>query len=217
MIDGGDEGGGLYLGVEIGGSKLQILAGNRRAEIVERIRLDVDPATSGAGIRSQIERAIPELARRHKPVAAGVGFGGPVDWKTGEICCSHQVEGWSDYPLAAWLSELAGAPVFVDNDANVGALGEAVHGAGAGFDTVFYVTLGSGVGGGWWRAEGFITGRAPENRRLGTSGWIARGRSLKAAVRDGPSMPDCAAPRRSIRKARLRGASEGRLAGRRSF
>ncbi len=71
MIDGGDEGGGLYLGVEIGGSKLQVFAGNRRAQIVERIRLDADSSSGAVGIRSQLERAITELfrtlqTRRHR-------------------------------------------------------------------------------------------------------------------------------------------------------
>ena len=167
MIDGGDEGGSLYLGVEIGGAKLQIFAGNRRAQIVERIRFEVDPSTGAAGIRSQIEPAIAELNRRLKPVATGVGFGGPVDWKTGEVCCSHQVEGWSDYPLADWLSELARTPVFVDNDANVAALGEALHGAGAGFDPVFYVTLGSGVGGGLVTDGRIYHGARPGEAEIG--------------------------------------------------
>jgi glucokinase len=167
MIDGGDGGGSLYLGVEIGGTKLQIHAGNQRGQIVERIRFDVDPSAGAAGIRSQIERAIPELTRRLKPLATGVGFGGPVDWKTGGICCSHQVEGWSDYPLAEWLSELARTPVFVDNDANVAALGEALHGAGAGFDPVFYVTLGSGVGGGLVKSGKIYHGAPPGESEIG--------------------------------------------------
>jgi glucokinase len=50
--------------------------------------------------------------------------------------------------LAGWLEGLTGAPVAVDNDANVAALGEARYGAGRGCNPVFYVTLGSGVGGG---------------------------------------------------------------------
>ena len=111
MIDGGDEGASLYLGVEIGGSKLQIVVGNQRTQIVERIRFDVDPSAGAAGIRSHIERAIADLTRRFKPVATGVGFGGPVDWKTGKICCSHHVEGWSEFPLADWVSEMARTPV----------------------------------------------------------------------------------------------------------
>jgi glucokinase len=167
MIDCGDGGGGLYLGVEIGGTKLQIHAGNRRAEIVQRNRFDIDPSAGAQGIRSQIERAIPELTRRFKPVATGVGYGGPVDWKTGRTCCSHQVKGWSDFPLADWLSNLTGAPVFVDNDGNVAALGEAIHGAGAGCDTVFYVTLGSGVGGGLVTDGKIFHGASPGEAEIG--------------------------------------------------
>jgi glucokinase len=148
MIDGSAGGGGLYLGLEIGGTKLQVFTGDASARIVERHRFPVDPASGGAGIRAQLEQIIPALAKQVRPVAVGVGFGGPVDWKTGQICCSHQIECWSEFPLGAWLSELAQAPVLVDNDANLGALGEAVHGAGASCNPVFYVTLGSGVGGG---------------------------------------------------------------------
>jgi glucokinase len=167
MIDGGDEGGSLYLGVELGGSKLQIHAGNRRAHIVERTRFDIDPSKGAAGIHSQLENAIPELARRLRPVALGVGYGGPVDWKTGKVCCSHQVKGWSDFPLADWLSGLAGTPVVVDNDANVAALGEANHGAGGGIDPVFYVTLGSGVGGGLVKDGKIYHGATPGESEIG--------------------------------------------------
>ncbi len=148
MIDGGAGGSGLYLGLEIGGTKLQVFTGDACARIVERHRFNVDPSSGGAGIRAQLEQVIPALAKRVRPAAVGVGFGGPVDWKAGQICCSHQIEGWSGFPFGAWLSALAQAPVVVDNDANLGALGEAARGAGAGFNPVFYVTLGSGVGGG---------------------------------------------------------------------
>jgi glucokinase len=91
---------------------------------------------------------LPELVGGRQILGAGVGFGGPVDWKTGKTCRSHQIEGWSEFDLAGWLQQLAGAAVVVDNDANVAALGEAVRGAGVGFNPVFYITLGSGVGGG---------------------------------------------------------------------
>jgi glucokinase len=148
MIDGGDEGGCLYLGIEIGGTKLQVFTGDDQARVVERHRFPVEASSGGAGIRAQLEKIIPALAKRLRPKAVGAGFGGPVDWKTGRICRSHQIEGWSEFPLASWLTSLAQAPVFVDNDANLGALGEAACGAGTGFNPVFYVTLGSGVGGG---------------------------------------------------------------------
>jgi glucokinase len=137
-----------FLAIEIGGTKLQLFVGDESARILQRWRFDVDAARGGAGIRTQIESALPEILRTHEIAAVGVGYGGPVDVRTGTICCSHQVEGWSDFPLGDWLREHTGRPVAIDNDANCGALGEAKRGAGQGCNPVFYVTLGSGVGGG---------------------------------------------------------------------
>jgi glucokinase len=137
-----------YLGIEIGGTKLQFAVGGEPEKIVERHRLNVARAKGGAHIRDQIKETLAELIPSAKPAAIGVGFGGPVDWKTGRICCSHQIEGWADFKLGDWLQSLTGLPVRVDNDANTATLGEALHGAGVGFNPVFYVTLGSGVGGG---------------------------------------------------------------------
>lgn len=136
------------LGIEIGGTKLQLVAGDADARITARRRFTVDKARGGAGIREQIQAALPELIDVARPVAIGVGFGGPVDSATGQICCSHQIEGWSEFPLGEWLRGLSGLPVTVDNDANTASLGEARCGAGKGSNPVFYVTLGSGVGGG---------------------------------------------------------------------
>ncbi len=136
------------LSIEIGGSKLQIFAGNATGEILERCRFTVNRDEGGEGIRAQIAAALPDLISRWKPAAIGVGYGGPVDWKTGRIKCSHHVKGWDDFPLGEWLGAQTGLPVFVENDANVAALGEAIHGAGKGQSPVFWVNSGSGVGGG---------------------------------------------------------------------
>ena len=137
-----------FLAIEIGGTKLQVCAGGADGSIFDRLRFAVDRAAGGEGIRAQIAGALPELIAKWQPHAIGVGYGGPVDWKTGRIKCSHHVAGWNDFPLGEWLRERAGMPVFVENDANVAALGEALHGAGRGANPVFWVNSGSGVGGG---------------------------------------------------------------------
>jgi glucokinase len=69
--------------------------------------------------------------------------------------------------LGGWLRPLAGAPVVVDNDANVAALGEAMRGAGVGFNPVFYVTLGSGVGGGLVAEGRIYHGAKPGEAEIG--------------------------------------------------
>jgi len=186
----------MNLGIEIGGTKLQLVLGDASGKILEAQRLSVIPELGATGIRDQIQRALPDLLAGRKLTAVGVGFGGPVDWRTGKIARSHQIEGWSGFDLAGWLRELTGAPAAVDNDANVAALGEAACGAGVGFDPVFYATLGSGVGGGLVLGGKIYHGATPGESELGhvrldrdgttlesrCSGWAvdARIRELKA-------------------------------------
>lgn len=155
------------LAIEIGGTKLQIVTGDGTGIIQERHRFSVSKAQGAGGIRRQIETTLQGICGKIKPAAMGVGFGGPVNRPTGRIACSHQIEGWSDFPLAEWLHSLTSAPVFVDNDANVAALGEAVHGAGQGFNPVFYVTLGSGVGGGLVVNGALFHGAIPGESEIG--------------------------------------------------
>lgn len=138
----------MVIGIEIGGTKLQLVQGEETGRIHQRLKLPVNPAQGAAGIRQQIQQALPQLLKASSVIGIGVGFGGPVNWKEGKICRSHQIEGWSEFDLGGWLRQLAGVPVRVDNDANVAALGEARCGAGREASPVFYVTLGSGVGGG---------------------------------------------------------------------
>jgi glucokinase len=155
------------LAIEIGGTKLQFVVGDAAGNLVERRKLTVDASLGAAGIRSQIEQQLPALLRAYRIERVGVGFGGPVDWRTGCVARSHQIEGWSGFDLAGWLRERAGVPVVVDNDANVAALGEARRGAGVGFDPVCYVTLGSGVGGGLVAAGEIYHGAVPGEVEIG--------------------------------------------------
>src|SRR6201995_4456705 len=129
----------LYAGIEIGGTKLQLVAGNGQGRILERRKLEGVAAKGAQGIREQIAKVLPELLSNHKISAGGAGFGGPVDWRNGKICRSHQIEGWSEFDLAGWLQQLTGVMAFGDNDANVAALGEGKHGAGTGSNPEVYV------------------------------------------------------------------------------
>lgn len=98
------------------------------------------------------------------PLATGVSFGGPVDFKTGTVRLSHHVPGWENIPLKALLEAEFNAPATVDNDANVAALGESRFGAGRGFLHMGYLTVSTGVGGGWilngepWRGSDGMAG-----------------------------------------------------------
>ncbi|MDG1890435.1 MAG: ROK family protein [Verrucomicrobiota bacterium] len=156
------------IGIEIGGTKLQVVMGRADGEIMNRKRFLVDGNRGAEGIRQQIIQAVHILSQGAPSIAGvGVGFGGPVDRDAGCIACSHQVEGWSGFAIQSWLEELSGAPVIVDNDANVAALGEALKGAGSGLSSIFYVTLGSGVGGGTVMEGQIYHGTYPGESEIG--------------------------------------------------
>ena len=156
-----------FLAVEIGGTKLQLCAGDGSGCILDRRRFAVDRERGAEGIRAQITEAVAELTARWQPAAIGVGYGGPVDWRTGRIWRSYHIQGWSDFPLGEWLREHAGVPVFVDNDTNLGAFGEAHCGAGKGASPVFYANMGSGVGGGLVVNGGIYHGAQPGEMEFG--------------------------------------------------
>jgi len=143
----------LAVGIEIGGTKLQAGIGLRDGKLIALVRRTVDPSQGGAGIREQIpslvEEAIGKAGASPKDLAGvGIGFGGPVDSKRGRILLSHQIEGWADFPLRDWLQKKVEVPVVLQNDAKTAALAEATLGAGQGRKRIFYITVGSGVGGG---------------------------------------------------------------------
>jgi glucokinase len=97
-------------------------------------------------------RAVEEVS------AIGVGFGGPVDFASQQVVLSTHVGGWQGFDLPGWLRAEFGAPVLMDNDANTGALGEGLHGAGRGARPLFYMTLSTGIGGGILLEEGVYRG-----------------------------------------------------------
>jgi glucokinase len=157
----------LALGIEIGGTKLQAGAGGEDGKLLALARRRVDPALGGEGIREAIPGLLDEAvsragARAGEIRAIGVGFGGPVDSKAGRVLVSHQVEGWAGFPLREWLEGLRRLPVLLQNDCKAAASAEAAHGAGKGCRRIFYVTIGSGIGGAL-----VVDGKADEGQGLG--------------------------------------------------
>jgi glucokinase len=135
------------LAIDIGGTKFQIAAFDG-----DRMVLSETRATDKQGGRdwmlAQIGEIIAEWRRELHFERCGVGFGGPVHFAEQRVALSTHVGGWKDFRLSEHLAGLVGIPVTMDNDANVGALGEAHYGAGRGFSPLFYMTLSTGIGGG---------------------------------------------------------------------
>jgi glucokinase len=133
------------LALDVGGTKFSVAA-FEDAKLILRESRSTDRAGGPVALFAEVEKIF--AGWKFKPDLCGIGFGGPVDFSTQTVTLSTHVEGWVKYPLVANLQKLTGAPVIMDNDANVGALGEARYGAGRGADPLFYMTLSTGIGGG---------------------------------------------------------------------
>lgn len=157
-----------FLGIEIGGTKLQLAVGQGDGTFfTEPLRLTIDRAAGAAGIRKQIIEAAQPLIDEYGLAAVGIGFGGPIDSASGRTITSYQVTGWNDFPLATWCREELGLGCALGNDADLAAMAEARFGAGAGRDPVFYVTVGTGIGGGFVQRGRLYHGFGPAASEIG--------------------------------------------------
>jgi len=141
------------LGVEIGGTKLQLAIASSDGSLLNVEKGQVDISAGGKGIRNWLKRQIPSfitrMERQFGPISAiGCGFGGPLNHKEGRVLQSIQIAGWENFPIRAWFTEAFNLPTTVDNDSNAAAWGEYCRGIGRGCQYFFYTNIGSGIGGG---------------------------------------------------------------------
>jgi glucokinase len=138
----------MFLGVEIGGTKLQLGVGDAGAGgLVALERAAIVPADGALGILRQIEQIARPLIAKHGVQAVGFGFGGPIDINHGRVVKSHHVAGWDGFALVDWCQKTLDRPAAIGNDSDMAGLGEARFGAGLGHRVVFYTNAGSGIGG----------------------------------------------------------------------
>jgi glucokinase len=135
------------LAIDIGGTKFSMAVFSDG----HMIRRTSEPTDRNGGRDWMLDRIVAIARGWQKDPGfgnCGVGFGGPVIFGQQRIALSTHVGGWSDYALPLFLKHELGVPVLMDNDANVGGLGEAKHGAGRSSSSLFYMTLSTGIGGG---------------------------------------------------------------------
>lgn len=142
----------MLIGVEIGGTKLQIAMGDSAGKIVKTVRGKVSLKDGHIGILNWIEENLKGMLSEIKDgnisiEGIGVGFGGPINSAEGTIIKSVQVPGWNDFDLKGWFEKTFSIPTFIYNDSSAAGWGEYVLGSGRGTKEFFYTNMGSGVGG----------------------------------------------------------------------
>lgn len=160
----------LTIGIEIGGTKLQVGIGSASGKLLKHpIRRQVIRENGAEGILrdlvAMVDEALTSTEHHLSEIdRIGIGFGGPLNIEQGVILKSYQITGWDNFPLKNWAEAQWGKPVIIQNDASTAGLAEALHGSGRGHSRIFYMTIGSGIGGGW-----IVDGKADNGQGIGAA------------------------------------------------
>ncbi|OBZ94647.1 glucokinase [Pararhizobium polonicum] len=152
----------VALAFDLGGTELRAALVDGEGRLLAFASVPTLAREGVMAVVGQIEM-LAETVRREVPdaVVAGVGIGapGPLDPKAGIVLGAPTLSGWHDVPLAGILSDRFGLPVGLENDANAAALGEWCFGAGRGANSLVFVTVSTGIGGGAIADRRIIHGR----------------------------------------------------------
>jgi glucokinase len=135
----------MYLLFDIGGTNIR-LAISRDGKKFEKAKIFQTPEKFSDGIELIKNEAL-KISSGKKIKAVAGGIAGPLDKNKTKLVAAPNLPGWVEKPLKKSLQKIFGSSVFIENDAAVVGLGEAVFGAGKGKGIVAYLTISTGIGG----------------------------------------------------------------------
>ena len=134
------------IAIDIGGTNTRVALINENYEIEERRQFATDAQDPFVTIE-EIRKTIQSFGKSAKGI--GISCPGPLDLLHGYILTTTNLgEKWWNYPICEKLSEATGLPVYLENDANLACLAEAVIGRGKNYHYVQFMTVSTGVGSG---------------------------------------------------------------------
>lgn len=136
-----------YLGVDLGGTNVRVAIITETGEILEEIKRPSLAAEGPEVVLDNIIDMAQSLALFNECQGMGLGLPGPVDTEKGCVTLSTNLNGFTGYPVIDYLRMTFDFPIYMDNDANVAGLAEALVGAGKGRKVVYYLTHSTGIGG----------------------------------------------------------------------
>ncbi|WP_411334723.1 ROK family protein [Metabacillus indicus] len=137
----------LRIGIDLGGTNVRVGLIDDNGKIVEIIQEPTEAEQGPLYIIEKMKRMIESVIQGKRIKGIGIGAPGPLDSKNGIILSPPNLPGWDQIPLAKILEEHFRVSVYLNNDANVAGLAEANAGSGANCESVYYVTVSTGIGG----------------------------------------------------------------------
>lgn len=149
--------------VDMGATHLRFVLANSDGQILREAREQLDSESGPRRVISQIREGIRSLldhqTQHHALQGIAIGVPGGVNPQTGKVLDANNVPGWCEVDMGPELEETFRVPVFLDNDANMAAIGEHWRGTARGVDNFVFIALGTGIGAGI-----FVDGRICRGR-----------------------------------------------------
>ena len=143
---------GLIAAVELGATSAAVALTDLSGTIIASGEEAISIASGPEVVLDRVETMLDELLAEHgtgiRVWGVGVGLPGPVEYTTGKPVSPPIMPGWDGYPVRDRLADKYSAPVWVDNDVNVMALGELRGGRGRDYKDLIFVKIGTGIGAG---------------------------------------------------------------------
>ncbi len=137
-----------WIAVDLGGTNLRTALVNDQGQIIRSVKTETQAKQGVTHVLCRMADAIRTLPGWEEARGIGMGVPGGVS-KDGETTVlTSNLVGFEGFPVRSYLNGLTGKPVAMENDANMACFAEALLGAGKGMETVVYVTLSTGIGGG---------------------------------------------------------------------
>ena len=144
------------VGIDIGGTNLRCAIFDEDLNKVDYFKVPNDKNKNASENLDEMVKFIKNFDGEIQSI--GIGCPGPLDAKTGVILNPPNLVGWDNFNIVDYFIKETGIPTKMSNDANVAGLGEALAGAGKGYESVFYVTMSTGFGGAYIYKEELING-----------------------------------------------------------
>lgn len=133
------------IGIDIGGTQLRAALLDDEMNIIDSFKTVNDRKLSGAENMDRIIRYIKSVNELLQGI--GIGSPGPLDLKRGVVVNPPNLIGWDNFEIVKYMEENTGLKTWLDNDANVAGLAEALRGAGVGYESVVFIGISTGLGG----------------------------------------------------------------------
>ena len=143
----------IYAGIDLGGTSIKGALVTDKGEILRKKSIPAGAERSHREVVTDMANLILDLMTEEgltpeEVASVGVGSPGAIDPEKGEVIFAANFADFRNVPMRSIMEEILEMPVYVDNDANVAALGECMFGAGEGCRNCVALTLGTGLGGG---------------------------------------------------------------------